>query len=126
MLIAVSYLALSVCVTHGQGTSVLLDPGHGGDRPGAIANENCPLETENQINWMVADKAYFELAQSSGLQGFITRSGVNSGIDNTERWQMANNVGANKEDANGNLIPIGGVDYFLSIHANGSGNESAR
>jgi len=34
---------------------------------------------------------------------------------------MANNTSNNEVDAVGNPIPIGGVDYFFSIHDNSSG-----
>ena len=86
---------------------VVIDPGHGGEDPGAIG----PKKTmEKDIVLKVGTKLVHLLNQNRGIQAFLTRKG-DYFIPLEERPKIARDYGA---------------DLFVSLHADGSFNPQAR
>jgi N-acetylmuramoyl-L-alanine amidase len=86
---------------------VVIDPGHGGEDPGAVG----PRKTmEKDIVLKVAKKAVHLLNQNKGIQAFLTRKG-DYFIPLEERTKIAREYGA---------------DLFVSLHTDGSFNPQAR
>ncbi len=94
--------------TRPQGTSVVvIDPGHGGEDPGAVGQNKT---MEKDIVLKVGQKAVQLLNQSSEIQAFLTRKG-DYFIPLEERIKVAREYGA---------------DLFISLHTDGSFNPQAR
>ena len=86
---------------------VVIDPGHGGEDPGAIG----PKKTmEKDIVLKVGMKVVHLLNQNKGIQAFLTRKG-DYFIPLEERIKIAREYGA---------------DLFVSLHTDGSFNPQAR
>jgi N-acetylmuramoyl-L-alanine amidase len=86
---------------------VVIDPGHGGEDPGAIG----PKKTmEKDIVLKVGAKLVHLLNQNKEIQAFLTRKG-DYFIPLEERIKIAREYGA---------------DLFVSLHADGSFNPQAR
>ncbi len=86
---------------------VVVDPGHGGEDPGAVG----PKKTmEKDIVLKVGQKAVHLLNQDRGIQAFLTRKG-DYFIPLEERTKIAREYGA---------------DLFVSLHTDGSFNPQAR
>jgi len=86
---------------------VVIDPGHGGEDPGAIG----PKKTmEKDIVLKVGAKLVHLLNQNKGIQAFLTRKG-DYFIRLDGRSQIAKEYGA---------------ELFISLHADGSFNPQAR
>jgi len=86
---------------------VVIDPGHGGEDPGAVG----PRKTvEKDIVLKVGEKAVHLLNQNRGIQAFLTRKG-DYFIPLEERTKIAREYGA---------------DLFVSLHTDGSFNPQAR
>jgi len=86
---------------------VVIDPGHGGEDPGAIG----PKKTmEKDIVLKVGEKLVHLLNQNTGTQAFLTRKG-DYFIPLEERIKIAREYGA---------------DLFVSLHTDGSFNPQAR
>jgi N-acetylmuramoyl-L-alanine amidase len=86
---------------------VVIDPGHGGEDPGAIG----PKKTmEKDIVLKVGVKLVHFLNQNMGIQAFLTRKG-DYFIPLDGRSKIARDYGA---------------DLFISLHADGSFNPQAR
>ncbi len=86
---------------------VIIDPGHGGEDPGAIG----PKKTmEKDIVLKVGAKVVHLLNQNKEIQAFLTRKG-DYFIPLEERPKIARDYGA---------------DLFVSLHADGSFNPQAR
>ncbi len=86
---------------------VVIDPGHGGEDPGAIG----PKKTmEKDIVLKVGEKLVHLLNQNKEIQAFLTRRG-DYFIPLEERIKIAREYGA---------------DLFMSLHADGSFNPQAR
>jgi N-acetylmuramoyl-L-alanine amidase len=86
---------------------VVVDPGHGGEDPGAIG----PRKTmEKDIVLKVGEKAVHLLNQNRGIQAFLTRKG-DYFIPLEKRTDIAREYGA---------------DLFVSLHTDGSFNPQAR
>jgi N-acetylmuramoyl-L-alanine amidase len=86
---------------------VVIDPGHGGEDPGAVG----PRKTmEKDIVLKVGEKAVHLLNQNKGIQAFLTRKG-DYFIPLEERTKIAWEYGA---------------DLFVSLHTDGSFNPQAR
>jgi N-acetylmuramoyl-L-alanine amidase len=86
---------------------VVIDPGHGGEDPGAIG----PKKTmEKDVVLKVGAKLVHLLNQNKGIQAFLTRKG-DYFIPLEERPKIARDYGA---------------DLFVSLHADGSFNPQAR
>jgi len=86
---------------------VVVDPGHGGEDPGAIG----PKKTmEKDIVLKVGTKLVHLLNQNKEIQAFLTRKG-DYFIPLEERPKIARDYGA---------------DLFVSLHADGSFNPQAR
>jgi N-acetylmuramoyl-L-alanine amidase len=94
--------------TKSKGTRiVIIDPGHGGEDPGAIG----PKKTmEKDIVLKVGEKVIHFLKQDKEIQAFLTRKG-DYFIPLEERTKMAREFGA---------------DLFVSLHTDGSFNPQAR
>jgi len=94
--------------TKSKGTKiVIIDPGHGGEDPGAIG----PKKTmEKDIVLKVGEKVIHFLKQDKEIQAFLTRKG-DYFIPLEERTKMAREFGA---------------DLFVSLHTDGSFNPQAR
>ena len=94
--------------TKSKGTKiVIIDPGHGGEDPGAIG----PKKTmEKDIVLKVGEKVIHFLKQDKEIQAFLTRKG-DYFIPLEERPKMAREFGA---------------DLFVSLHTDGSFNPQAR
>lgn len=86
---------------------VVIDPGHGGDDPGAIG----PKKTaEKDIVLKVGEKVVRLLNQNKGVQAFLTRKG-DYFVRLEDRPKIARQYGA---------------DLFVSLHTDGSFNPQAR
>jgi N-acetylmuramoyl-L-alanine amidase len=86
---------------------VVIDPGHGGEDPGAIG----PKKTmEKDIVLKVGEKVVHLLNQNNGIQTFLTRK-RDYFIPLEERIKIAREYGA---------------DLFISLHTDGSFNPQAR
>ena len=86
---------------------VVIDPGHGGEDPGAIG----PKRTmEKDIVLKVGEKVVHLLNQNKEIQAFLTRKG-DYFIPLEERIKIAREYGA---------------DLFVSLHTDGSFNPQAR
>jgi N-acetylmuramoyl-L-alanine amidase len=86
---------------------VVIDPGHGGEDPGAVG----PRKTmEKDIVLKIGGKALHLLNQNKGIQAFLTRKG-DYFIPLEERTKIAREYGA---------------DLFVSLHTDGSFNPQAR
>jgi N-acetylmuramoyl-L-alanine amidase len=86
---------------------VVIDPGHGGEDPGAIG----PKKTmEKDIVLKVGEKVVHLLNQNKEIQAFLTRKG-DYFIPLEERIKIAREYGA---------------DLFVSLHTDGSFNPQAR
>jgi N-acetylmuramoyl-L-alanine amidase len=86
---------------------VVIDPGHGGEDPGAIG----PRRTmEKDVVLKIGQKLIHILNQDKEIKGFLTRKG-DYFIPLEERGKIARDYGA---------------DLFISLHADGSFNPSAR
>ena len=86
---------------------VVIDPGHGGEDPGAIG----PKKTkEKDIVLKVGEKVVHLLNQNKEIQAFLTRKG-DYFIPLEERTKIAREYGA---------------DLFVSLHMDGSFNPQAR
>ncbi len=86
---------------------VVIDPGHGGEDPGAIG----PKKTmEKDIVLKVGEKIIRFLKKEKGIQGFLTRKG-DYFIPLEDRIKIAREYGA---------------DLFISLHTDGSFNPQAR
>ncbi len=86
---------------------VVIDPGHGGEDPGAIG----PRKTmEKDVVLEIGKKVTYLLNQSKDIRAFLTRKG-DYFIPLGERVKIAREYGA---------------DLFISLHADGSFNPQAR
>lgn len=86
---------------------VVIDPGHGGEDPGAIG----PKKTmEKDVVLKVGEKILHLLKKEKGIQGFLTRKG-DYFIPLETRVKIAREYGA---------------DLFISLHTDGSFNPQAR
>lgn len=83
-------------------TKIFIDPGHGGNDPGAVGNgileKNVTLQIAKRINEILKN-------EYSGVTTRLSRTGDNT-VSLVQRTNMANNWGA---------------DYFLSVHINSGG-----
>ncbi len=87
--------------------TVVIDPGHGGEDPGAVG----PQKTmEKDVVLKIGEKALTLLSQNKEIKAFLTRKG-DYFIPLEDRVKMAREYGA---------------DLFLSLHADGSFNPRAR
>jgi N-acetylmuramoyl-L-alanine amidase len=87
--------------------TVVIDPGHGGEDPGAVG----PQKTmEKDVVLKIAGKTLTLLTQSKEIKTFLTRKG-DYFVPLEDRVKMAREYGA---------------DLFLSLHADGSFNPRAR
>jgi N-acetylmuramoyl-L-alanine amidase len=86
---------------------VVIDPGHGGEDPGAVG----PKKTmEKDVVLKVGEKVVHLLNQNKEIQAFLTRKG-DYFIPLEQRRKMAREYGA---------------DLFVSLHTDGSFNPQAR
>ena len=86
---------------------MVIDPGHGGEDPGAIG----PRKTmEKDVVLKVAQKLAYFLNQDNEVKAFLTRKG-DYFVPLEERAKIAREYGA---------------DLFVSLHADGSFNPRAR
>lgn len=126
LVILVTLFAVTPKAASGQPSYILLDPGHGGpDSPGATPPDgsSCNYPDEAAAVMDIADNAHNRIFGSlSDWKVRITRDGDNE-VSLSRRYRMAN--GDITSDANNDAIPNGGVDYFLSIHADGAQNSTA-
>jgi N-acetylmuramoyl-L-alanine amidase len=91
-----------------KGTKVvMIDPGHGGEDPGAIGQKKT---MEKGIVLKVGEKVVHLLNQNKEIQAFLTRKG-DYFIPLEERIKIAREYGA---------------DLFVSLHTDGSFNPQAR
>jgi len=110
-------------IINSQSYSVLLDPGHGGSDIGAQGACSIPEKT---LNLEYSNNAFNKInSTNSGLNWRAYRTRNSDIFRSPEyRYIMANNLNYDQYDADGNRIPYGGVNLFLSIHCN-SGSSSA-
>ncbi len=86
---------------------VVIDPGHGGEDPGAVG----PRKTmEKDIVLKIGEKVLYHVSQSKEIKAFLTRKG-DYFVPLEDRVKIAREYGA---------------DLFLSLHADGSFNPQAR
>jgi N-acetylmuramoyl-L-alanine amidase len=87
--------------------TVVIDPGHGGEDPGAVG----PKRTmEKDVVLKIGEKVLYYVSQNREIKAFLTRKG-DYFIPLEDRVKMAREYGA---------------DLFLSLHADGSFNPQAR
>lgn len=86
---------------------VVIDPGHGGEDPGAVGSRKT---LEKDVVFKVGEKAIYLLNQQKEVKAFLTRKG-DYFIPLEERVRMAREYGA---------------DLFVSLHADGSFNPQVR
>jgi N-acetylmuramoyl-L-alanine amidase len=86
---------------------VIIDPGHGGEDPGAIGKKKTK---EKDVVLQIAKKLESDLNRRDGYRAFLTRSG-DYYPSFRKRLQIAREYGA---------------DLFVSIHADAARNRSAR
>jgi N-acetylmuramoyl-L-alanine amidase len=87
--------------------TVVIDPGHGGEDPGAVG----PKKTmEKDVVLKIGEKVLSYVSQNREIKAFLTRKG-DYFIPLEDRVKMAREYGA---------------DLFLSLHADGSFNPQAR
>ena len=87
--------------------TVVIDPGHGGEDPGAIGTEKT---MEKDVVLKIGTKLFDLLGQGSGIQAFLTRK-ADYFVPLPERLKIARDYGA---------------ELFVSLHADGSFNPQAR
>ena len=87
--------------------TVVIDPGHGGEDPGAIGSQRI---MEKDVVLRIGHKLIHALNQNKEVKAFLTRKG-DYFIPLEERAKVARDYGA---------------DLFISLHADGSFNPSAR
>ncbi|OGQ04770.1 MAG: hypothetical protein A3F82_08060 [Deltaproteobacteria bacterium RIFCSPLOWO2_12_FULL_44_12] len=87
--------------------TVVIDPGHGGDDPGAIGTRGT---READVALQISRKLAFKLKNDLRLNTYLTRT------TNRTRNLEQRNLFANKR----------GADLFISIHANASESENAK
>lgn len=88
---------------------VVIDPGHGGDKPGAVYPARRPVVFEKQINFAVSKLLYNKLkAESNGITAILTRN-KDVDVPFTTRANVANDINAN---------------LFMSIHCNSVKNPT--
>ncbi len=87
--------------------TVVIDPGHGGEDPGAIGSQKT---AEKDAVLRIGEKLVAVLGQNKEIKSFLTRKG-DYFIPLEKRVKMAREYGA---------------DLFLSLHADGSFNPQAR
>ena len=90
-----------------QVRTVVIDPGHGGENPGA---RGAGGSVEKDIALQIARRLRAELVNARGLQVFLTRD-KDIDVDLDDRTAIANNYKA---------------DLFVSIHANASRARGAK
>jgi N-acetylmuramoyl-L-alanine amidase len=91
-----------------QGTKiVVIDPGHGGEDPGAVGPKK---NMEKNVVLKVGEKAIQDLNQVQGIRAYLTRKG-DYFIPLEERVRIGREYGA---------------DLFISLHTDGSFNPQAR
>ncbi|HJQ44145.1 MAG TPA: N-acetylmuramoyl-L-alanine amidase [Jatrophihabitantaceae bacterium] len=88
------------------GKRIVIDPGHGGDDPGTVADD----VTEADLAWDLATRLEGRLS-ALGVRSSLTR-GPGNGATDEQRAALANDVGAD-------LVLSLHVDGFSSSHANG-------
>lgn len=86
--------------------TIVIDPGHGGEDPGAIGPKGTQ---EAVVALQIARKLSFKLKNDLGLKTVLTRT-TNKTLTLEERNQKANRLGA---------------DLFISIHANANDSATA-
>ena len=82
---------------------VAIDPGHGGNDPGACANG----VVERDVNWSIANHFKDELSTYTGVTPYLTTNGEEPGLE--KRVQRAASVGA---------------DVFISVHVNSAASNA--
>ena len=86
---------------------VVIDPGHGGEDPGAVG----PKKTmEKDVVLKIAEKVLYNISQKREIKAFLTRKG-DYFVPLEDRVKIAREYGA---------------DLFLSLHADASFNPQAR
>jgi N-acetylmuramoyl-L-alanine amidase len=91
----------------GKGRVVVIDPGHGGEDPGALGVRG---SMEKDVVLSIAKVLQARLNQTAGTRAFLTRNG-DYFLPLRQRVEIAKDYGA---------------DLFLSIHADASHNRSTR
>jgi N-acetylmuramoyl-L-alanine amidase len=94
-------------VKHKGMKTVVIDPGHGGEDPGAVGPRKT---TEKDVVLKIGEKVFHHLGQSKGIKAFLTRKG-DYFVKLEDRIKIASEYGA---------------DLFISLHADGSFNPQAR
>ncbi|KPJ63503.1 hypothetical protein AMJ44_14390 [candidate division WOR-1 bacterium DG_54_3] len=115
-----------------DGKSVCIDPGHGGSDPGCpgyngdaypdeadITLQICHDFLEGYINYAGGNVYVTRITDVNPIQGF-----GGPPYSDTYRYRVAVANGETP-DAYGYRAPDGGVDYFVSVHCNSSGNPNA-
>lgn len=89
---------------------VVIDPGHGGDKPGAVYPARRPVVFEKQINFAVSKLLYDKIKadKDNGITAILTRK-KDVDVPFTTRAKTANDIDAN---------------LFMSIHCNSVKNTS--
>jgi len=91
---------------------VCIDPGHGGNDPGAIGPTGLK---EKDINLAVALKVGEKL-KVNGLEVFFTRANDNPGFPQDQQQNLAKRV---------SIANMAKVDLFVSVHCNSAENQQA-
>ena len=87
--------------------TVVIDPGHGGEDPGAVGARKT---MEKDVVLKIGEKVLYHLSQNKEIKAFLTRKG-DYFVPLGDRVKLAREYGA---------------DLFLSLHADGSFNPQTR
>ena len=93
--------------TGGKARIVVIDPGHGGEDPGALGHRGA---VEKDVVLSIAKALQRRLNQAHGIRAFLTRNG-DYFLGLKQRAEIAQDYGA---------------DLFMSVHADSSPNKGTR
>jgi N-acetylmuramoyl-L-alanine amidase len=97
--------------------TVAIDPGHGGNQPGALGSSGL---MEKDVNLDVALRLK-EILEQTGVTPLLTRSDDNSTLPITNREELGSELRNRTRIAN-----EAGADLFVSIHCNSSPRRNTR
>lgn len=123
LIVTLSFVLICSSINAQDYYFILLDPGHGGSDGGAPGA--CGI-SEKFYNLDFALNAYDKIDNelTHNWLAYSTRDDDDDFPSPQQRYQMANNLFNDQEDAFGYKIPKRGVDFFLSVHCNSGGSTA--
>lgn len=110
-------------VPPGNGTLVVIDPGHGGDEVGAAAYGIVEKDSNLEMGRRVE-----RLLTQAGYRVVLTRHNTGRAVDGVDGAGQPQGFSAQRRDlqARIDLANAAGAAVFVSLHSNGLGDTSAR